>query len=181
MLKSFSSPLEPDRIASKLKSFVDDDAFDENRPDWYAGEHPLIGQVEENRFRIHRRVGRSWILSLFSPENWFKPFVHGTVVNEPSGSQVHIEGSWLLLVKIIWIALIAGSAGLIAVVTVFSYPYTITHDPAHSGSNLLAGLALMSIVTTVLIIIPIVGWFLSRNHLREIVNEVSRQLQLKEI
>jgi hypothetical protein len=181
MLKSFSSPLDSDRIVSKLKSLVDEEVFDESHPDRYGGDRPLIGRVERDRFRIHRRVGRSWIFSLCSPENWFKPFVHGRVVNEPRGSQIRLEGSWLLLVKIIWVALIAGSAGLIAVVTIFSYPYTITHDPAHSGANLLIGFALLSVVTAVLIIIPVIGWFLSRNHLGEIENELRRELQLKEI
>jgi len=181
MVKSFSSPFSPDEAVRKLKNFVDEEEIDGAHPERYAGHHSFIGQLQSDRFTIHRRLSRSWLLSWMTPAHWFKPFVYGTIKRDSTGSYIQLEGSQRLLVKVIWIALIAGAAGLIATGTVLGYPYTISHDPVHAASNLLIGITLFSLVTGVLIIIPVIGWFLTRNHLEEIEQELQRQLQLKEI
>jgi len=180
MVKTFSSLFNPDEVVSKLKNFVDEEEIDGAHPERYAGNHPFIGQFRPDHFTIHRRVGRSWLLSWITPAHWFKPFVYGTIMKDSTGSRIQLEGSWRLLVTVIWIALIAGAAGLIATGTVFGYPYTISHDPVHAASNLLTGIILLGFVTGVLMMILVIGWFLTRNHLREIEHELRRQLQLKE-
>jgi hypothetical protein len=180
MLKTYYSPLTPDELTARLKSFVTREDVDDSNPERGASEKPLLGKFGPDRFTVHRRVTKSRILSLVSPMEWFKPIVYGFVSKNAAGSRIDIEGSWRLLVKVIWIALIAGTSGLIGLVTIFGYPYTITHDPAHSGSNLVAGGVLIGLVGAIWLILPVVSWFLTRNHLREIGLELENRLQLSE-
>jgi hypothetical protein len=180
MLKMYYSPLEPDEVRERLESFVAREDADESNPERAAKEKPLLGKFEPDRFTVHRRVTKSRILSLISPIEWFKPFVYGFISKNATGSRIDIEGSWRLLVKVIWIALIAGAAGLIGLVTVFGYPYTITHDPEHSASNLVTGMVLIGVVSGICLILPVVGWFLTRSHLEEIGQELKSRLQLRE-
>jgi hypothetical protein len=180
MLKTFISPLGPDEVVVRLKTFVDQEAFDEAHPEQFAGNKPLIGKFEQDRFTIHRKVSQSWLLSWITPTEWFKPFVYGWISRDSTGSRIDVEGSWRLLVKVIWVALIAGATGLIGLTTVFAYPYSITHDPEHAASNLITGIFILSVVSGVLIVIPIIGWFLTRNHLGEIQSALKEHLQLRE-
>ena len=74
-----------------------------------------------------------------------------------------------------------GASGLIAVWTIFGYPYNISHDPAGSAGDLLAGITLLTLISGILVLLPIVGWLQTRFHLAEIENELRRHLELRQV
>jgi hypothetical protein len=103
------------------------------------------------------------------------------VTGDNSGSRIELAGGTPILIKTLWVLVLLGASGLIAAWTVFSYPYNISHDPAHSGSDLLAGIILLNLLTGILVLLPIVGWLQTRFHLADIVNELQRHLDLRQI
>jgi hypothetical protein len=181
MLKFFSSSLQPDELVTKLKSFVDEEEIDPESPTQYTGESSLIGRFDTRRFTLHRRVGMHWILWWLTPGQWFKPYLNGNIINENAGSRLEISGGTPILVKILWVLILLGSSGLVAAWTVFSYPYNISHDPAHSASNFLAGMVLLSLLGGLLVLLPIVGWLQTRFDLSYIVSELQRHLDLNPV
>jgi len=181
MLKFFSSALQPDEFVTKLKNFVDAEEIDPDSPTQFAGERPVIGRFETRRFTLHRRVGTHWILWWLTPGQWFKPYLNGNVTSKNSGSQIVLTGGTPILVKILWVLILLGVPSLIAMWTMFSYPYNISHDPAHSGSYFLAGIVLLNLLAGILVLLPIVGWLQTRSHLRDILNELQRHLDLRQI
>ena len=180
MLKFFSSPLQPDEFVTKLKSFVDEEEIDPSSPTQFSGDRPVIGRFDTRRFTLHRRVGIHWIVWWLTPGQWFKPYLKGDVTGNQSGSQIELAGGTPIPIKILWVLILLGTSGLIATWTIFSYPYNISHDPAHSGANLLAGLVLMSLLGGILVVLPIVGWLQTRGHLADILNELQRHLDLRQ-
>jgi hypothetical protein len=181
MLKFFSSCLQPDEFVTKLKSFVDEEEIDPGSPTQFTGERPLIGRFDTHRFTLHRRVGIHWVLWWLTPGQWFKPYLNGSVTGENSGSRIELTGGTPISIKIIWVLILLGATGLIAVWTVFSYPYNISNDPARSGGNLLAGIVLLNLLAGILVLLPIVGWLQTRFHLADIVSELQRHLDLRQI
>ena len=181
MLKFFSSSLQPDEFLTKLKSFVDEEEIDPDSPTQFTGGHPVIGRFNTRRFTLHRRVGIHWILWWLTPGQWFKPYLNGNVTGDNSGSRIELTGGTPIPIKILWVLVLLGASGLIAAWTIFSYPYNISHDPAHSGSDLLAGIVLLNLLTGILVLLPIVGWLQTRFHLADIVNELQRHLDLRQI
>jgi hypothetical protein len=181
MLKFFSSSLQPDEFVTKLKSFVDEEEIDPSNPTQFSGDRPVIGRFDTRRFTLHRRVGMHWILWWLTPGQWFKPYLRGDLTGNQSGSQIELAGGTPVPIKILWVLLLLGTSGLIAAWTVFSYPYNISHDPAHSGANLLAGIVLMSLLGGILVVLPIVGWLQTRRHLADILNELQRHFDLRPV
>ena len=181
MLKFFSSPLQPDEFVTKLKSFVDEEEIDPESRTQFTGERPVIGRFNARQFTLHRRVGTHWILWWLTPGQWFKPYLTGNVAGDHSGSRVELTGGTPILIKVLWVLALLGGTGLIATWGVLSYPYNISHDPAHSGSNLLAGIVLLNLLAGILVILPIVGWLQTRFQLADIINELQRHLDLKPI
>jgi hypothetical protein len=181
MLKSFSSSLQPDEFVTKLKSLVDQEEIDPGNPTQFTGERPVIGRFDTRRFTLHRRVGIPWALWWLTPGQWFKPYLNGNVMKDNSGSRIEVTGGTPLLVKVLWVLMLLGASGLIAAWTMFSYPYNISHDPAHSASNLLAGIILLILLSGILVVLPIVGWVQTRSHLGTILAELQRHLELRQI
>jgi len=181
MLKFFSSPLEPDELVTKLKGVVDQEEIDPENPTLFTGQRSVIGRFNSHRFRLQRRVAIHWLLWWLTPGQWFKPYLNGSVTRQGSGSGIRLEGGTPIPVKIIWVLAVLGLSGLVAGWTVFSYPYTISHYPANSASNLLAGIILLNSVAGILVLLPIIGWVLTRNHLAEMVTELQRQLNLQPV
>jgi hypothetical protein len=180
MLKFFSSSLQPDEFVTKLKSFVDKEEIDPDSPTQFTGERPVIGRFNTRRFTLQRRVGVHWILWWLTPGQWFKPYLNGNVTGANSGSRIELTGGTPIPVKILWVLILLGAAGLITLWTMFSYPYNISHDPAHSGSNLLGGIILLTVLSGLLVVLPVVGWLQTRFHLNDILNELQRNLDLKQ-
>ncbi len=181
MLKFFSSSLQPDEFVTKLKNLVDKEEIDPDSPTQFSGERPVIGRFDTRRFTLHRRVGTHWVLWWLTPGQWFKPYLNGNVTGKNSGSQIELTGGTPIPVKILWVVILLGVPSLIALWTMFSYPYNISHDPAHSGSNMLAGIVLLSLLAGILVLLPIVGWLQTRSHLPDILNELQRHLDLRQI
>ena len=180
MLKFFSSSLPPDEFVTKLKSFVDKEEIDPESPTQFTGKRPVIGRFETRRFTLQRRVAVHWILWWLTPGQWFKPYLNGNVTDASSGSRVELTGGTPIPIKILWVLILLGASGLIAVWTVFGYPYNISHDPAHSASNLLGGIVLLTLLSGFLVLLPIVGWLQTRFHLTDILNELQRNLDLRQ-
>jgi hypothetical protein len=181
MLKFFSSSLQPDEFVTKLKSFVDQEEIDPASRTQFSGERPVIGRFHTRRFTLHRRIGIHWILWWLTPGQWFKPYLNGNVSGDNSGSRIELTGGTPIPIKIFWVLVLLGASGLIAAWTIFSYPYNISHDPADSGSNLLAGIILLNLISGILVVLPIVGWLQTRFHLADIVNELKRNLDLRQV
>jgi hypothetical protein len=181
MLKFFSSPLDPDEFVTKLKGLVDEEEIDPDNATLFAGNRPVIGRLDSHRFKLQRRVGIHWMFWWLTPGQWFKPYMNGSVTGKSSGSAIQLEGSTPIPVKIIWVLALLGLSGLAAGWTVFSYPYTISHNPVHSASNLLTGIILLNLIAGILVLLPIIGWVLTRNQLAEIVAELQRHLDLRPV
>jgi hypothetical protein len=180
MLKFFSSSLPPDEFVTKLKSIVDEEEIDPASPTQFAGDRPVIGRFDTCRFTLQRRVGIHWILWWLTPGQWFKPYLNGNVTGADSGSRIEMTGGTPILTKILWVLILLGTASLIAVWTVFSYPYNLNHDPAHTANYLLAGIVLLSLLPAILVLLPIVGWLQTRLQLGDILRELERNLDLRE-
>jgi hypothetical protein len=180
MLKLFSSPLGPDEFVTKLKGFVDEEEIDPDSPTLFTGQRPVIGRFDSHRFKLQRRIGIHWILWWLTPGQWFKPYVNGSVTRKNSGSRIELEGGTPIPVKIIWLLALLGLSGLIAGWTVLNYPFTVSHDPANSANNLLTGIILLNLFAGILVLLPIIGWVLTRNHLVDIVRELQRHLDLQQ-
>jgi hypothetical protein len=181
MLKFFLSPLDPDAFVKKLKSFVDEEEIDPASPTQFSGQRPVICRFDSRRFKFQRRVAIHWILWWLTPGQWFKPYVNGIVTAKNSGSRIELEGGTPISVKTIWGLILLGTTGLIANWTAFSYPDNISHDPVHSAGDMLAGIILLNLAAGILLLLPAIGWLLTRYQLAEIVRELQRHLDLQQI
>jgi hypothetical protein len=182
MLKFFSSPLPPDEFVTKLKTFVDEEEIDPGSPTQFSGDRPVVGRFNAGHFTLQRRIGIPWYLWWLTPGQWFKPYVNGTVTAaKESGSKIEITGGTPLLVKILWVLVLLGAAGSITAAAVFSYPYNLSHDPAHTAGNLLEGIVLLNVVAGILVVLPIIGWLQTRLHLGDILKELQNHLDLRPI
>ncbi len=180
MLKIFSSPASPPEVMTALRSFVDEEEVDPSSPTLFRGSRPVVGRFSENSFRLKRRVNYPWWVWWLTPGQWFKPYMNGWVMVQNGGSRIQLEGGISWISKILWVLLLLGATGLIAGWTVFTYPYNITHDPAHSGSNFVTGLLALNLVAVVLVILPIIGWLLTRNDLSTLLHQFQQHLPVQE-
>jgi hypothetical protein len=181
MLKFFSSSLQPDEFVTKLKSFVDEEEIDPASPTQFSGQRPVIGRFDRRQFTLQRRVGIHWILWWLTPGQWFKPYLNGRVAGDNSGSRIELTGGTPIPIKLLWVLILLGASGLIAVWTIFSYPYNISHDPAGSAGDLLAGIILLTLIPGILVLLAIVGWLQTRFHLADIVKELQQHLDLRQV
>jgi hypothetical protein len=181
MLKFFSSPLDPDEFVTKLQGLVDEEEIDADSPTLFTGTRPVIGRFDSNGLKLQRRVGIPWMLWWLTPGKWFKPYLNVFVTRNNSGSRIELDGGTPILVKIVWVLALLGLSGLVAGWTVFSYPYNISHDPVHSASNMLAGIIILNLTAGILVLLPIIGWVLTRDHLADIVRELQRHLDLQQV
>src|SRR5215471_2900168 len=131
MLKFFSSRLEPEVLATKLKEIVAEEIVDPQSRTLYSGDLPFIGQVSVERFAIRRQSPIFWALWWLTPGRWFQPIVDGTMIE--------IAGATPVWTKIFWTLALLGAASSIVLLIFFYYPYGIAHDPARSATNLILG------------------------------------------
>jgi len=178
MLKFFSSVLDPHTLAVKLGEIVDEERIDPKSSTLYQGERPFLGSVSTDRFRIRRRAPIPWILWWLTPGRWFQPVLDGTVTKNAQGTRIEIVGGTSVWTKISWTLVLLGCVSAIGLLTVFYYPYSITHDPGHSGANLLLGIVVLNLVAGILVALPIIGWLLTRGDLRRILKELESRLAL---
>jgi hypothetical protein len=179
MLKSFSSHLMPDAVAANLRKIVDEEEVDPKSPTLYGGDRPLVGRVNSDRFKVYRRAPVYWVLWWLTPGRWFKPVVEGTVTSKDNGTRIELVGGTPIWIKISWVLALLCTTGLISLLIVFGYPYNIAHDPERSGANMLLGIIVLNIVAGFFVVLPVIGWFMTRNDLPAIVNELKSRLDLE--
>lgn len=179
MLKSFSSPLEPGTVAASLRQIVDEEEIDPKNGTLYAGERPFVGRISSDRFRIFRRPPGYWPLWWLTPGQWFKPVMDGTIASKENGTKIEIVGGTPIWIKISWALALLCAAGLITLLIVFGYSYDIVHNPGRSGVNMLLGITVLNVVAGVFVVLPVIGWLLTRNDLPAILNELKSRLSLE--
>ena len=179
MLKSFSSPLEPSAVAASLRQIVDEEEVDPKNATLYAGERPFVGRISAARFKIFRRPPVYWPLWWLTPGQWFKPVMDGTIISKDSGTKIEIVGGTPLWIKIGWVLALLCIAGLIALFIVFGYPDDISHNPARSGADLLLGITALNVVAGIFVVLPVIGWLLTRNDVSAILTELESRLYLE--
>jgi hypothetical protein len=180
MFKIFSSPLDPNTVLTRIKSFVDEEEIDPANPTQFTGSRPIIGRVEADQFRLQHRVSTPWYVWWATPGQWFKPYLRGTVKSQNSGSRLTIEGGTPMLIKLLWALTFIGAAALILLFTWFTYPYNISHNPEHAAGLYLEGIIWLNIVAGILILLPIIGWLLTRRHLPDMLEQLRQHVQLHE-
>jgi hypothetical protein len=178
MLKFFSSRLEPEALATKLKEVVAEEIVDPQSRTLYSGDLPFIGRVSVERFAIRRRSPIFWALWWLTPGRWFQPIVDGTVRKSEDGTMIEIVGATPVWTKIFWTLALLGAASSIVLLIFFYYPYGIAHDPARSATNLILGIVFLSIVAGVFVLLPLIGWLLTKNDIPTIMRELENRLGL---
>lgn len=179
MYKFFSSPLPPSELISKLPEFTDSKKINPSKPSLYEGEKEIIAQVKGTRFTAERRRKIGWGLAWFSPGFWFKPVLTGSVTPLKEGSAVIFEGGTPVPMKVLWALLILIVAQAGGLFLVFDYPVTLNFVGLHAGTYTYATLAAINAAIGILLLIPFIGWWLTRKDLAFVAAAVERHLQLK--
>jgi hypothetical protein len=179
MLKFFSSPLQPDELVTKVKSFVDEEQIDTSSPTQFTGSRPVIGRFDAREFKLQRRVDILWLLWWLTPGQWFKPHMIGRVTQNDSGSRLELTGGTPLIIKVLWALVLLGASGGITLFGMFGYPYNLSHDPGHADADFLDAIILLNVVGGILIILPLIGWLQTRFQLAEILRELQQHLELR--
>ena len=181
MYKFFSSPLPPSELISKLPEFTDSKKINPSKPSLYEGEKEIIAQVKGTRFTAERRRKIGWGLAWFSPGFWFKPVLTGSVAPLKDGSAVIFEGGTPVPMKVLWALLILIVAQAGGLFLLFDYPVTLNFVGLHAGTYTYATLAAINTAIGILLLIPFIGWWLTRKDLAFIAAAVERHLQLKAV
>jgi hypothetical protein len=179
MFQLFLSSSSPSEVVSRLQEFFDPEEIDPYKPSLYRGDRPIIGRVEGHDFHFQKRLKGPWYWTVLTPAFWFKPALHGTVSAKESGSEVLVEGGAPLATKISWGILFLAIATFFGGFTVLSYPANINFDPVHVGFDMQLAILLMNIGLGILLLIPLIGWFATRNDLHFLKSELQSRLDLK--
>ena len=179
MYKFFSSPLPPSELISKLPEFTDTKKIDPSKSSLYEGEKEIIAQVKGTRFTAEKRRRIGWGLAWFSPGFWFKPVLTGSVTPLKEGSAVIFEGGTPVPMKVLWAVLFVIIAQAGGMFLVFNYPVTISFDGLNAGSTTFATLTAINIAVGILLLIPFIGWWLTRNDLAFVAAAIEHHLQLQ--
>jgi hypothetical protein len=179
MYKFFSSPLPPSELISKLPEFTDAKKIDPSKSSLYEGEKEIIAQVKGARFTAEKRQRIGWGSAWFSPGFWFKPVLTGSVTPLKEGSAVIFEGGTPIPMKVLWAVVIFVIAQAGALFLIFDYPVNINFDGLHAGWYFYATLAAINTAIGILLLIPFIGWWLTRNDLAFVAAAVERHLQLQ--
>ena len=179
MLKSFSSPLEPGAVAATLRQIVDEEEVDPKNATLYAGERPFVGRISADRFKIFRRPPVYWPLWWLTPGQWFKPVMDGTIISKDSGTKIEIVGGTPVWIKICWVLALLCVAGLITLLIFFGYPDDIANNAARSGADMLVGITALNVVAGIFVVLPVIGWLLTRNDVPAMLNELESRLYLE--
>ena len=179
MYKFFSSPLPPSELISKLPEFTDSKKIDPSRHSLYEGEKEIIAQVKGTRFTAEKRQKIGWGLAWFSPGFWFKPVLTGSFTPLKEGSAVIFEGGTPVPMKVLWAVLIVIIAQVGGIFLILDYPVNISFDGLHADSTMFATIAAINTAIGILLLIPFIGWWLTRNDLAFVAAAVERHLQLQ--
>jgi hypothetical protein len=181
MYKFFKSPLPPSELISKIPEFTDAKKVDPTSSSLYEGEKDIIAQVEGTGFKAQKRSGIGWGLAWFSPGSWFKPVLTASVAPLKEGSSVVFEGGTPVPMKVLWAALIVGVASVGGIFMALNYPVTINFDGRNSGADMMSTIMAMNTAVGILVLLPLIGWWLTRNDLAFVAATVERNLQLQQV
>ena len=178
MYKFFKSPLPPSDLIAKFPQFADPEELNFKASSLYSGEKDVIARIDGTNFRAQRRLGIAWGLASFSPGFWFKPILSGSIDPSGTGSAVIFEGGTPIPMKVFWalVFVIVATAGSLLVA--FGYPANINFDGPNSGTDMWNSIQAMNAALGVLILLPLIGWWLTRKDLAFIAAAVERNLQL---
>jgi hypothetical protein len=179
MYKFFKSPLPPSELLAKFPEFTDTKKINPARPSLYEGEKELLARVEGTHFAAEKRLRIGWGLACFSPGFWFKPVLNGSVTPLKEGSAVIFEGGTPIPMKVIWAVLVLILANVGGIFLVFDYPANINFAGLNAGTYMFATIATMQTVIGILLLLALIGWWLSRNELAFVAAAVERHLQLQ--
>ena len=182
MYKFFKSPLPPADLISKISEITDAKAIDPRARSLYKGEKEIIAEVEGTSFRAKKRLGFGWGWAWFSPGFWFKPVLTGTVTPlEEGGSWVIFEGGTPMPTKVIWALVFLVIANLGGMFLIFYYPAIINFAGRNAGEYMFATITAMNAVLGILLLLPFIGWFLTRNELAFVALAVEQHLRLHQV
>jgi hypothetical protein len=181
MYKFFSSPLPPSELISKLPDFTDTKKLNPFKPSLYEGEKEIIAQTEGTHFTVEKRLGTGWALAWFSPGLWFKPVLTGSVAPLKEGSAVVFEGGTPIPIKVLWAVLIVIVATAGGMFLVMDYPANINFDGLHADAYFFATIMAMNTAIGILLLLPFIGWWLTRNELASVAATLENKLQLQPV
>jgi len=181
MFKAFVSPLAPNELLAKVRAISDLDEIDPGNTTFFSGSQPLVGRFTTRHFVLQQRPRLPWGLWLLSPAAWFRPFLSGTVRPREQGSELQLEGGASIVAKVIWALIFLGTAAVGGLLTAFTYPVSISFDPAHSSDRFLAGLVLTGLLQGLLLAFPALGWWLTQHDLRRMTEQLVHPLSLREV
>jgi hypothetical protein len=181
MYKFFTSPLPPSELISKLPEFTDPKKVNPFRPSLYEGEREIIAQAEGTHFTAEKRSGVGWGLAWLSPGFWFKPVLSGSVTRLKEGSGVVFEGGTPIPIKILWALLIVIVASAGGMFLVMDYPVNLNFDGLHAGAYVFTTIMAMNTALGILVLLPLIGWWLTRDELGFVAGTIENKLQLRPV
>jgi hypothetical protein len=181
MYKFFTSPLPPSELISKLSEFTDTKKVNPIKPSLYEGEREIIAQAEGTHFTAQKRLGIGWGLAWFSPGLWFKPVLTGSVTPLKEGSGVIFEGGTPISMKVLWALLIVIAATGAGMFLVMDYPANVNFDGLHAGEYMFSTIMAMNTALGVLVLLPLIGWWLTRHELGFVAGAIENKLQLQPV
>jgi hypothetical protein len=183
MYKFFKSPLPPADLIVKFSEFTDPKVIDPTVPSLYKGDKAIITEIKgATSFRAQKRLGIGWGWAWFSPGFWFKPVLSGTVTPlDGGGSAVIFEGGTPIPTKVIWTVVFLIIATLGSMFLTFNYPANINFDGLNAGAYMSATIMAMNTVLGILLLLPLIGWWLTRNDLAFVAAAIERNLQLHSV
>ena len=181
MYRLLTSPLPPNEVIDRVRPLFDRPEVDPKLPTLYPGDRPFIGETGGQTFVLRKRGCLPWQWWFLNPGRWFQPVLHGTVTLGSRGSEIFLEGGTPLPIKIGYGLLFLVCTGVIPLITLFSYPLSISFDPANSAANFLFGIVLLNVAAAVLLILPFIGWFLTRTDLEELYARVRDEVPMERV
>lgn len=180
MYKFFTSPLPPSELISKLSEFTDTKKVNPFKPSQYEGEKEILAQAEGTQFTAERRPQIGWGLAWLSPGSWFKPVLSGSVTPLKEGSGVIFEGGTPVSIKVLWALLVVIAAAIGGMYLIMGYPAILNFDGPNAGKDVFFILMTMNTVLGILVLLPLIGWWLTRNELGFVAAIVETKLQLQQ-
>jgi hypothetical protein len=181
MYKFFTSPLPPSELISKLSEFTDTKKTNPFKPSQYEGEKEIIAQAEGTHFTAEKRPRIGWGLAWFSPGFWFKPVLSGSVTPLKEGSGVIFEGGTPIPIKVLWAVLVVIAATAGGMYLIMGYPAILNFDGPNAGKDVFSILMTMNTALGILILLPLIGWWLTRNELGFVAAAIESKLQLQQV
>ncbi len=181
MVKSLVTPLSPQEALERIRKIGDPAIVDPSVPSLYRGTRPIVSAFSGERFRLMRRIRMAWVWWFLTPGSWFQPHISGKVLPRDHGSELELEGGANLAFKIGWVLTFGILSGLVAILTIFHYPAGINFTPERTPDQIRLGFLVLNLLAALTIIVPLIGWLMTRKDLPYLVSEVQKELGAEEV